>query len=542
MNMSAKSRTMPQPGQIIDGRFEIVRKLGQGGMSAVYAAKHLQLKRMTAVKFLLPTTALSEDGLARFQRECVVLASLEHPNILGVYAAGSCEAGPYIALEYLEGISLQDLLAKEHRLPREQAVDIFIQILRALECAHEEGVVHRDLKPGNIMLVDNLSHVKVVDFGLARVLPQYGKEYQTLTQTGEMLGTVTYMSPEQCLGRRVDARSDLYSFGCIMYEVLSGVPAVPGDNAIEAIARHMTREPDANANIPEDLDKVIRACMAKEPDARPQSAREVIDALRAPSKFQARKSSAKMPAFTLLEDKKPRRNPVGLAILVFVAAICLTAAFQAKMPKLSFGMPRSVQLAKVAIQAHDSDQPQNVASEYTRQLALRAVEANETDHGLTIDDEERMCFFLECSAGGSNSVPGPASLPAAKRRLDLLIEKHDYGRACSQARFYAYCCAYARHTKEGLIIIDDLISKLRAAAYPVPPCIESIRAAMLVVNKKYQEATAVGEALQSKVPTMSPKERDLVTYDLGMAGIWTNNFDPQPNEPVPAVFDRDKGI
>jgi tetratricopeptide (TPR) repeat protein len=199
-----------------------------------------------------------------------------------------------MVLEYLEGKSLADLLREEHRLSRQRALPIFAQVLDALAHAHEQGVIHRDLKPSNVMLVGNDSVVKVVDFGIAKILPESGKELQRLTQTGELFGTCFYMSPEQCRGEILDARSDIYSFGCLMYETLVGEPPLRGETPVATLAMHLDGTVRGTPDLDDDFGTVVLSTLAKSPAERPQSARELKEWLSNPAAYQSSPGCSKV--------------------------------------------------------------------------------------------------------------------------------------------------------------------------------------------------------------------------------------------------------
>lgn len=272
-----------QPGTVVDDKYQILYELGQGGMGTVYAAFESELNRKVAIKFLHANLLMDDEHRARFEREGRVLATLSHTNILTFYRFGIWQKiHPFIVMELLEGQSLQSKLEKSGKLEFNQALDIAVQVCDALQAAHKHGIVHRDLKPGNVVLVDNPKpgHVKLVDFGLARVVVGVAVS-QHLTQTGELVGSVYYMSPEQCLGRKADARSDIYSLGCIIYEALAGAPPLMADNPVGLMHKHATEPPVPLAPKLKDcvsqemlaaLEGVLHKAMAKSADARYQTA------------------------------------------------------------------------------------------------------------------------------------------------------------------------------------------------------------------------------------------------------------------------------
>jgi serine/threonine protein kinase len=281
--------TLPEqlltPGAILDGRFQIISLVGTGGMCTVYKARHLLMEYELALKVLHRRLVTGDEAIKRLQLEAVMLAALEHPNIIKVYGCGMVEGVPYLAVEYLKGISLSDLLKQETRLPFERALPILNQILAGLAHAHERGIIHRDLNPGNVMLTGNTSYdmqVKLVDFGIARILPESGRQLQRPTRTGAVFGTASYMSPEQCRAAPVDTRTDIYSMGCLIFEVLDGQPALVGDTPLLTMAKHLNESPRESPFITGALASVVMAALEKDPALRQQSADELNQQLNDP--------------------------------------------------------------------------------------------------------------------------------------------------------------------------------------------------------------------------------------------------------------------
>ena len=276
-------------GTVLSGKYEILEKLGAGGMGLVYKARHTLMKRLVAIKIMLPQLIASVSALKRFKQEAQAASSLNHPNILTVFDFGVTPDGmPYLVMDYLEGTNLTKLLETNQHLPLDVAVDIFIQTASGLAHAHRKGIVHRDLKPANIMLTEwegKSNFVKVVDFGMAKILGTMDGESEELTKSGEIFGSPLYMSPEQCMGKVLDARSDIYSLGCVMYRVVTGVTAVNGQSAIECFSNHVSgvlrsfEEVAPGVSFPAGLEEVVFKAMAKEPENRYQSMDELKDAL-----------------------------------------------------------------------------------------------------------------------------------------------------------------------------------------------------------------------------------------------------------------------
>src|SRR5207248_1048815 len=257
---------------IFDGRYKILRKLGAGGMADVYLAEDQELGRRVAIKILNDRHANDEQFVERFRREAKNAAGLSHPNIVSIFDRGQAENTYYIAMEYLDGRSLKELITARGPAPIHVAVDYARQILAALRIAHRQGVVHRDIKPHNV-LVDGEGRIKVTDFGIARAGPSQ------MTEEGSIIGTAQYLSPEQAQGAPVTPSSDLYSVGIVLYELLTGTVPFGGETPVELAMKHLSKTPDPPSKlrpkVPRDLDFVVLRALAKGPDERYQSAEEM---------------------------------------------------------------------------------------------------------------------------------------------------------------------------------------------------------------------------------------------------------------------------
>ncbi len=269
---------MTQP-RLLGGRYELDGVVGRGGMAEVYRARDIRLDRIVAVKTLREDLARDATFQARFRREAQSAASLNHPSIVAVYDTGEDASGPtpvpYIVMEYVDGRTLRELLRDDRRLLPERALEITDGVLRALDYSHRNGIVHRDIKPGNVMLTRS-AEVKVMDFGIARAVSD---AQATMTQTAQVIGTAQYLSPEQARGERVDARSDLYSTGCLLYELLTGRPPFTGDSPVAIAYQHVRENPvppsRLDPEIPSWADSIVLKAMAKDPAERYQSAAEM---------------------------------------------------------------------------------------------------------------------------------------------------------------------------------------------------------------------------------------------------------------------------
>ncbi len=275
--------TPPDPliGALFDGRYKILKKLGAGGMATVYLAEDQELGRRIAIKILNAKHAADQQFVERFRREASSAAGLSHPNIVQVYDRGNAEGTYYIAMELIDGLSLKELVIQRGPSPILVAVNYGRQILAALRFAHRNGVVHRDIKPHNV-LVNDEGRVKVTDFGIARA------GASEMTEVGSIIGTAQYLSPEQARGAPVDDRSDLYSVGVLLYELLTGVAPYNGDTPVEIAMKHLSAVPEPPSakrpEVPPELDAVVLRALAKSPDDRYQSAEEMDADLSAISK------------------------------------------------------------------------------------------------------------------------------------------------------------------------------------------------------------------------------------------------------------------
>jgi eukaryotic-like serine/threonine-protein kinase len=262
---------------LFDGRYRILRKLGSGGMANVYLAEDEELGRQVAIKILNDRHASDDQFVERFRREAKNAAGLSHPNIVSVYDRGEAEGTYYIAMEYLDGRSLKDRIVEEGPLPITSAIEVTRQILHAVGFAHRRGIVHRDIKPHNVLLADGTgegqSRFKVTDFGISRTTTSQ------MTEAGSIVGTAQYLSPEQARGAAVDQRSDIYSVGIVLYELLTGRLPFTGETPLEIAMKHLSEVPkppsEIRPEVPADLDMVVLRALAKDPEDRFQSAEEM---------------------------------------------------------------------------------------------------------------------------------------------------------------------------------------------------------------------------------------------------------------------------
>jgi serine/threonine protein kinase len=307
--------------------YRIVSKIGSGGMGVVYKAKHKTLDKTVALKMLHKELAVDPVNVRRFEVEAKAASLLTHPNLAAVYETGTTKEGsPFLVMDYLNGLTLEQILKCEGFLSREKFFEIFSQVCEALTHAHNKQIIHRDLKPSNIMILKKDGEpdfVKLLDFGIARVLQRATKDGSRLTQTGEVIGSPVYMSPEQCLGIGLDERSDIYSLGVVMYEALAGVPPFSGNNSIQIIVGHINQKPKPisklrpDFKIPPELDDLILECLEKAPEKRFQSIdklQRALEQIRDNSKQSKRRLSWRKFRNTLTKK--------NILIATSVASLC----------------------------------------------------------------------------------------------------------------------------------------------------------------------------------------------------------------------------
>ncbi|HJZ81565.1 MAG TPA: protein kinase, partial [Pyrinomonadaceae bacterium] len=344
------------------GRYEIRAKIGEGGMGQVYRARDEKLNRDVAIKVLPAELSENDDRLHRFEQEAQAAGALNHPNVLAVYDVGVHERSPYVVSELLEGETLRDFLGQRRPAAR-KSIDYATQLAQGLAAAHEKGIIHRDIKPDNIFITKD-ERVKILDFGLAKLAQPSGQDFgqteiatrKVRTDPGTVMGTVGYMSPEQVRGTAVDHRTDIFSFGAVLYEMLSGRRAFRGDSAIETLNAILKEEPSelsaSNSNIAPALERVVWHCLEKSPERRFQSASDIAFALESLSGVTSQqtqtliRSSARPGALT------PERLVwLSVCAILLVIAAVFAFAFLTRSPaagsaiRLALTIPERTSLA-----------------------------------------------------------------------------------------------------------------------------------------------------------------------------------------------------
>ena len=311
------------PGTVLQERYEVIELLGEGGMGAVYKANDLHLDRVIALKTIRPELASSAEMLARFKQELILARQVTHRNVIRIFDLGEDAGTKFITMEFADGATLRSLLNQRGKFEPAEAVEVTRQICLGIEAAHAEGVIHRDLKPQNIVRSEQ-GRVVVMDFGLARTFTS------SMTQTGALVGTMEYMSPEQALGKEVDARSDVFAIGLIFHELLTGKTPYQADTAIASLLKRSQEAAvpasEVDASVPRDLSRIVSKCLERDCANRYQSAGEILRDLDA---WAAGKSVQAKPSHSITKRRQVLAMSAGLLGLVLIAGIGLRHRFPA---------------------------------------------------------------------------------------------------------------------------------------------------------------------------------------------------------------------
>lgn len=326
----------PHVGSILDGKYEVLSVVGRGGMSVVYRCRNVYTQQVVAVKMLKQDLVDDAELVARFSREASAGIKMVHPNIIGMHEVGTASSGqPYIVMDFLEGETLLRVLKRDGRISVKRCVKIMLQVCDAVAHMHNQKIIHRDLKPGNIMLVETAFDsdvVKMFDLGFAKIRSEPGSNKGDLTQFGDVLGTPLYMSPEQTQGMPLDSRSDIYSLGCVMYEMLAGSAPLVGSSVLETMQMQVKEKPktldDARPDlyIPEQLTQIVFQAMEKDPDARYQSISDLKRDLESVGLSLSGKMSTTvtLPGISKLKQlPEPKPKPPILMIVLGLLLACI---------------------------------------------------------------------------------------------------------------------------------------------------------------------------------------------------------------------------
>jgi serine/threonine protein kinase len=307
-----------EEGTLLGGRYRIERRLGEGGMGRVYEAEHLELGRRVAVKVMRRKYADQKAMVERFRLEARSASKIGHPNVVQVFDYGTTDAGEgFIVMELLKGAPLSEVIKQQGAMELSRALQILSEVATALRAAHESGVIHRDLKPANIFLIrvnaDERERVRVLDFGMAKLIDIAADDHGGLTQAGEILGTPEYMAPEQAVGGEIDRRIDIYALGCVAYEMWTGMPPFSGPNYVTVLAKHMDEKAPRITDVrdaPPALDQLVARALSKIPEDRPQDMGAVLAALQRVAEDEGVSASV-VPARALDLPSMPSLGPMS---------------------------------------------------------------------------------------------------------------------------------------------------------------------------------------------------------------------------------------
>jgi serine/threonine-protein kinase len=419
-----------QVGTLLNSRYRLDAQIGTGGMSTVYRAFDTVLERQVAIKLMHREIATDSDQLERFRREARAVAQLNHPHIVTVIDAGEDEGMPYIVFEYVEGETLKDRIRRYGRLPIQESIAYAIEIARALGVAHDRGIVHRDVKPQNV-LVDEEGSAKVTDFGIARTLDQEG-----LTADGRVLGTTDYVSPEQALGHPVTGQSDLYSLGIVLFEMLTGDVPFKGDNQVAVAMKHVREQlPDVQVRRPEvsnALAAVLERATAKETEKRYPDDRALITALEEVLAIETQRSGQSTGEVTAvlrtLSPSAQRRLPQRVIHPVrLIAALVVIAAVAVAVVLLLADNTKKGTTQRPVVKSAPATGLQSVSLGQSRAHDFDPY-GDQDEHGgdalRVLDDDPGTVWTTETYNGGLQSKPGVGIYIDAKpgviaKRLDI---------------------------------------------------------------------------------------------------------------------------
>jgi eukaryotic-like serine/threonine-protein kinase len=403
-------------GTSLNGRYRLQARIAAGGMSTVYRALDETLERQVAVKLMNREVASDSDQLERFRREARAVAQLSHPHIVGVIDAGEDDGRPYIVLEYVEGETLKDRIRRLGRLPITEAVAYAIEIARALGAAHAQHIVHRDVKPQNV-LIDHEGSAKVTDFGIARTLEEEG-----LTADGRVLGTTDYVSPEQALGQDVTGQSDLYSLGIVLYEMLAGEVPFRGESQVAVAMKHVREQiPDVQHKRPEvsaALAAVLETATAKRLDERYADDAELIADLEDVLAIETARSGSATGEVTTVLRTLPRRTrrrvplrlrqPIVAGALVLLAIVIIGGGilYLANRTHHGTGSPPPAPPAKTAQRGHGISLCQTCAHDYNPDALSGPKNQHPNQVGLAIDNNPNTAWSTETYDNDVLGKPG----------------------------------------------------------------------------------------------------------------------------------------
>src|ERR1700716_381825 len=491
--------TVLRLGDVLAGRYEILQLLGEGGMGAVYKAMDRELDRPVALKLIRPQLAANPGMLARFKQELLMAHQVTHRNVIRIYDLGDADGVKFITMEFVEGQDLHALIQENKKFPPEEAVKITQQICRALEAAHSVGVIHRDLKPQNIMR-DETGRILVMDFGLARMV-----EGEGMTRTGAMVGTMEYMSPEQALAKDLDQRSDLFSAGLIFYELLTGKMPYAADSALASLIKRTQERAvpvsDQDTSLPAALSTIVSRCLERDPGLRYQNAGEVLGDLDA---WIGNGSVAPLPTLKsakLWVKPLPRRRLAGILLaMLFLASggyllrhkfYSSTAAPEATGPAISLAiLPFHNGSGDPSLDWLGSSLEQMLTTDVGQSARLRTVSANRlnqvladlhlgTGSALDPSNVRRVAEFSNTDtvvwgqyAKFGDQIRIDATLQDLKRERSVTLK----AEASNQSDLLATIDRLAQDIREHLALSPQIIKELQEQSFkPTSTSLEALR-------------------------------------------------------------------
>ena len=347
---SSPAGALLQPGILLGNRYQIIHMLGEGGMGAVYKAKDIELDRVIALKVIRPELASNPEILQRFKQELILARQVTDRNVIRIFDLGEANGIRFITMEYVEGESLYHILRHQGKVPVNEAVEIMRQMLRGLQAAHREGVIHRDLKPGNIMR-DSQGRIVVMDFGLARSLEGDG-----MTRTGTMMGTMEYMSPEQAQAKELDARSDIFTVGLICYELLTGKMPYHADSVVASLLKRMQERAlpasDFDKAIPQPLSQILSKCLERDPAVRYQNIGEILRDLEL---WQGGRAAATLSFRSVEVWAQERWIYVAVAVLLLAATFFAVVKWRGRSSTPSLASGKAITILVGDFNNHTGD-------------------------------------------------------------------------------------------------------------------------------------------------------------------------------------------
>lgn len=506
---SFQGGTVLQSGVLLAGRYEILRMLGEGGMGAVYQARDTELDRVVALKVIRPEYAREETIIQRFKQELILARQITHKNVIRIFDMGESEGMKFITMEFVEGSDLRDLIRKKGKIPPDQSVAIMMQICRALEAAHGEGVIHRDLKPQNIMQ-DKQGRILVMDFGLAHSVESVG-----MTQTGALLGTMEYMSPEQALGHTLDARSDLFTLGLIFYELLTGTLPFRAETSLASLLKRTQERAvpisELTKEVPQALSNIVSKCLERDPKQRYQSVQEVMADLEA---WQNDKpvsvTSHQMWRARMQEVARKRLTAVAAIAVVAVAAVAGTWFFTRPTKPAGPQAPVSVLVADFQNETGDS-----VFNETLEPAFAVALEGASFVSSFSRGQAHRIAAQLKPGATSIDEALG--RLVAVREGVNVVVagslvpDSAGYwlsARALDAAtgKSIASDSLHIKSKDEVLLTVGKLAAKIRAKLGDVTP-----------ESKQLQQIETYGSG------SLEAAHEYAVAQDMGSAGKWEDS-------------------